>query len=108
MRAHPMPRSWVGLPPPSLLRCLAHRLPLAQRLGIARGDIGIGRIGTDARQDLPRSRALSSLRKLNHDRHALDLVEPERVGRTITLNERVIRGNGNLGKVYINHGSEQL
>src|SRR5437899_1325500 len=107
-RAHRRLRSWVGLPPRWLLRRFAHRLPLAQRLGVARGDVGIGRIGADARQDLPRARAFASFGEPHLDRYTLDVVEAERVRRTITLDERVVRRDGDLGEVYVNHGSEQL
>src|SRR5262249_59084704 len=101
-------RRETALPPPPSLRRLAHRLPLAQRLGIAGRNVGIGRIGTDAGQDLPGARALSSLRELHLDRHALDVVEPERVERTVALHERVVRRDGYLGEVDVDHRGEQV
>src|SRR6516225_1916041 len=66
-----------------LLRGLAHRLPLAQRLRVARGNVGIGGIGADAGQDFPGARAFAAFGEASLDCHAFDLVEAKGVGRTV-------------------------
>src|SRR5262249_58235117 len=100
-------RWWVGLPRPRP-SCpspgrLAHRLPFARRRRVAGGDIGMGGIGADARQDLPRARAFPAGGEPYLDRDAFDVVETERVGRALALDQRRRRGDGTPARMAITH-----
>ncbi len=87
---------------------LRMRVPFAQRLGIARGDVGVGGIGADARQDLPRARAFPALGEPHLDRDPAHVVEPEGVGRTIAFHQGRRRRDRDLGQVDIDQRGEQI
>ena len=67
------------------LRSLAHGVPLAERLRIARRDVGILRVAADAARDLPRAAALAALGEIDHDRDAGNVGQPERIGRAFVI-----------------------
>src|SRR5690349_9086122 len=59
------------------------RLPFAQRLSIARGDVGIFGVLADIRQDLPGAGAFGADRFLDHDRDTGHRIETECIGRRL-------------------------
>src|SRR5258708_12617237 len=62
----------------ALFRGAAGGMELAQRLGVARGHIGIFLVGSDKWRDFPRARALLAFRALRLDRNPGNIFEAER------------------------------
>ena len=70
----------------TISNCSSQRFPFAQRLRVARGHVGIIRIGADALGNLPRARALRPLGALRHYGDALHVIE-----RFTRTNEATLR-----------------
>src|SRR3954465_8379798 len=71
----------------TLLRRLRHRVPFAQRLGVARRDVRVVRVGADGQRDFPGARALLAFRTVRNDRDALHVIEPEGLGWSLAFDQ---------------------
>src|SRR4051812_45159806 len=80
-------RRWLSVPAFAGTTDLAHshRLPFTQRLGVARGDVGIVGVLADRRQNLPRARAFDAGGLFDHHAHARHIVEAKRFAGRLTL-----------------------
>src|SRR5690242_2036744 len=92
----------------ALLGGAAHGFPLAQRLGIAWGDIGELRIESDGWRDLPGPRAFTALGELRNNRNCGHVRQPERLGWTVALDQNRARGDAQLGEVSVDSSGEQV
>src|SRR5581483_2281075 len=84
------------------------RLPFAQSLGIARGDVGIVSVLADSRRDLPGAGAFGADGLLDHDRDAGHRIEAERSGRRLALAHLVIGGDADLGEIGVEQGRQHV
>src|SRR3954451_17827773 len=70
------------------LRRLAHGFPFAERLRVARRDIGVLRIAADAVGDFPGARALTTFGKVDHHRHARHFKQAKGVRGAFVVGKR--------------------
>ena len=81
----------------------ARGFPFAQRLGVARRDVRIIRIGADTGEDFPRARAFGALARDWHDRDARH-IRSRKASAGPSPDQGRRRRDADFGKIDIDHG----
>src|SRR5215203_5550906 len=90
------------------LRGLAHGFPFAERLRVARRDVGILRIRADIMGNFPGPRAFAAFGEVHDDRDTRHIGGAERLGRALAVDQRRRRRDADLGQIDIDHRLEQF
>src|SRR5215203_6588769 len=75
------------------LRRLAHGFPFAERLRVARRDVGILRVRADIVGDFPGARAFAAFGEVHDDCDTRHVGGAERLGRALVVDQRRRRGD---------------
>src|SRR4029079_10990021 len=78
------------------LRGFAHGFPFAERLRVARRDVGISRIAAHGLQDFPGARALAAFGEVHNDRDARHVGGMKGFIRAFVVDQRRSRGDADL------------